>query len=326
MNEKIYNCDKCFCKTYKTLNGLLKHKNKIHQNDHTITFNCSKCNKNFNCRQHKWRHEKKCNNTGNLFLMNEEIKRLSNKINQLENKSIIINNNSNNNNTINDNRKQFIINYSPGTEPIDHLTIDQQKDIMNEGLNCIMRIIKLTNFDENKPEFHSYCVTALNDKHINIIDVDTQKIIKTEKIELYDSLLNNNFTKLESICNNKLLSRNDREEFSDKLDRLKKLLFEKKRGMKKYYSQINLLSFNNKDQIIKTWDDIKKSLDNIINEENLIVNKDIDVSDEETNEYCKITYKNNTFILNDNKLYKINDDNTKGELYAENINGKIMKI
>ena len=43
MNEKIYNCDKCFCKTYKTLNGLLKHKNKIHQNDHTITFNCSKC-------------------------------------------------------------------------------------------------------------------------------------------------------------------------------------------------------------------------------------------------------------------------------------------
>ena len=50
---------------------------------------------------------------------------------------------------------------------------------MNEGLNCIMRIIKITNFDDNKPEFHSYCVTALNDKHVNIIDIDT--IIKYAK-------------------------------------------------------------------------------------------------------------------------------------------------
>ena len=97
--------------------------------------------------------------------------------------------------------------------------------------------------------------------------------------------------------------------------------------MNKYYSQINLLSFNNKDQILKTWDDIKKSLDNIINDENLSVNENVnDSDDEETNEYCKITYKNNTYILDDNKLYKINDDNSKGELYGENINGKIKKI
>ena len=65
---------------------------------------------------------------------------------------------------------------------------------------------------------------------------------------------------------------------------------------------------------MKTWDDI-------INKENLSVNEnDDDSDDEETNEYCKITYKNITYIFDDNKLYKINDDNTKGELYAENIN------
>ena len=88
-----------------------------------------------------------------------------------------------------------------------------------------------------------------------------------------------------------------------------------------------LARFNNKDQILKIWDDIKKSLDNIINEENLSVNEDdYDTDDEETNEYCKITYKNNTYILDDNKLYKINDDNTKGELYGSFINGKIKKI
>ena len=82
--------------------------------------------------------------------------------------------------------------------------------------------------------------------------------------------------------------------------------------------------FNNKDQILKTWNDIKKSLDNIINEENFSVSDDIDESDsDEPEEYSKIIYKNNTYIFDDNKLYKINDDNTKGELYAENINGKI---
>ena len=129
MNEKTYNCDKCFCKSYKTLNGLLKHKNKIHENDQPITYNCSKCNKNFNCRQHRWRHEKICNNTGNLHLMNEQIKILSNKINQLENKSNIINNNSNN--TINNTINNIVINHSPGTEPINHLSIEKQKEIMN---------------------------------------------------------------------------------------------------------------------------------------------------------------------------------------------------
>ena len=324
---------------YSSRSGLWKHNTKIHKHDVTkmlpncandvtkmLPFCCKKCNKQLSNRHSKYRHEKNCKIINDeISIIKQNYEELKNKLLILENKSNIIN--SNNNNTINDNRKQIIINYSPGKEPIDHLTIDQQKDIMNEGLNCIMRIIKLTNFDENKPEFHSYCVTALNDKHVNMIDIDTQKIIKTEKVELYDSLLNHNFSKLENISKNKLLSRNDREEFSDKLDRLKKLLFEKKKGMKKYYSQINLLSFNNKDQILKTWDDIKKSLDNIINEENLSVSEGIDDSEsDDLDEYCKITYKNNIYIFDDNKLFKINDDNTKGELYAENINGKIKKF
>jgi hypothetical protein len=259
------------CKTcniiYTSRSGLWKHNNKLHNKDVTILlplcsndvtkmlpFCCKKCNKQLSNRHSKYRHEKNCKIINDeISIIKQNYEEVKNKLLILENKSNIINSNNNNNNTINDNRKQIIINYSPGTEPIDHLTIDQQKDIMNEGLNCIMRIIKLTNFDENKPEFHSYCVTALNDKHVNMIDVGTQKIIKTEKVELYDSLLNHNFSKLENISKNKLLSRNDREEFSDKLDRLKKLLFEKKRGMKKYYSQINLLSFI-----------IKKSLDFLI--------------------------------------------------------------
>jgi len=334
MENILYKCEICF-KEYVTKSGLYKHNIKIHDMSNKIDCNyeCKFCKKIFNSRQNKWSHEKICKIKDNSIL-SEQMKILSNKINRLENKSNIINNsnsnsnnNSNNNNIINDNRKQIIINYSPGKEPMNHLTIKQQKDIMNEGLNSLLHLIKLNNFDKNKPEFHSYCVTAINDKHANVLDIETQNVIKTDKIELYDTLLTNNLIKLRKISKNKLLSLSDRQDFSDKLERLKKLLFEKKKCMNKYYSQINLLSFNNKDQILKTWDDIKKSLDNIINEENLSVNEDnYESDDEETNEYCKITYKNNTYIFDDNKLYKINDDNSKGELYGSFINGKIKKI
>ena len=313
MENILYKCEICF-KEYVTKSGLYKHNIKIHDMSNKIDCNyeCRFCKKIFNSRQNKWSHEKICKIKDNSIL-SEQMKILSNKINRLENKSNIINNsnsnsnnNSNNNNIINDNRKQIIINYSPGKEPMNHLTIKQQKDIMNEGLNSLLHLIKLNNFDKNKPEFHSYCVTAINDKHANVLDIETQNVIKTDKIELYDTLLTNNLIKLKKISKNKLLSLSDRQDFSDKLERLKKLLFEKKKCMNKYYSQINLLSFNNKDQILKTWDDIKKSLDNIINEENLSVNEDnYESDDEETNEYCKITYKNNTYIFDDNKLYSL---------------------
>jgi len=171
--SKNYECNICNIK-YKTRDGLYKHTKNKHNPDKQsiIDINlykcnkCNKCNKEFKYRQSKWRHENSCKYT-NEFLIEEVIK-LSNKIDRLENK----NNNINFNNTINDNRK-IIINYSPGTEPINHLSIEQQKDIIDQGFNSLLHLIKITNFDDNKPEYHSYCVTALNDKHASILDNDT---------------------------------------------------------------------------------------------------------------------------------------------------------
>ena len=295
---KIYNCATCN-KIYKTQSGLWKHNNKNHNN--TISKNiepievscnaietykyiqdnniiqkttndknmCDICNKLFNSRQSKWAHQTKCKIS--------EINILKNEINKLKNnnncKKIINNKNNNNckiiNNNINDNRKQIIINYNPGNEPINHLSSEQQKEILDKGLNSLLHLIKLTNFDKEKPEYHSYCVTAINDKHASMIDTNTQTVIKTDKVELFDTILSNNINKLEMISNNKIFSNTDRIEYKDKLDRLKKVLYEKKTGIKKYYSEINLLSFNNKEQIIETWNMVKKTLDDIINEENL---------------------------------------------------------
>jgi len=277
---RIYNCITCD-KNYKTRSGLWKHNNKNHNitnniipivsnttdiicNNNTIvkTINdkniCNICNKKFNSRQAKWIHQSKC-----------KIPEINNctKIIKLQNKNnckkII------NNNYINDNRKQIIINYNPGNEPISHLSLEQQKEILDKGLNSLLHLIKLTNFDKEKPEYHSYCVTAINDKHASMIDTNTQTVIKTDKVELFDTILSNNINKLEMISNNKIFSNTDRKDYKDKLERLKKVLYEKKTGIKKYYSEINLLSFNNKEQIIETWNMVRKTLDNIINEENL---------------------------------------------------------
>jgi hypothetical protein len=50
---------------------------------------------------------------------------------------------------------------------------------MDKCLHSLLNLIKSTNFDKDKPEYHSYCVTALNDKHVFIIDTNT--IIKYAK-------------------------------------------------------------------------------------------------------------------------------------------------
>jgi len=82
--------------------------------------------------------------------------------------------------------------------------------------------------------------------------------------------------------------------------------------------KINLLSFNNKEQIIETWNNVKKTLDNIINEENL------SKSEEQEDEQCEIKYKGVTYILEGIKVYNIKDG-IKGDLYGEFNNGKIIK-
>jgi hypothetical protein len=88
---------------------------------------------------------------------------------------------------------------------------------------------------------------------------------------------------------------------------------------------------------------VKKSLDNIINEENLSISEDVndidfnsddensddensDDESESDDDIKKIIIKNKTYILDDNKLYKINKDGVKGKLYASFINEKIIKL
>ena len=102
-----------------------------------------------------------------------------------------------------------------------------------------------------------------------MIDTKTNSIVKTEKVELFDKVLAGSLKKLEQFSNDKSFTSKERSEFIDVVERLKNFLFNEKRGLNKYYNEINLLSYNNKDLILNTWDSLKK-LDEIVMSNNFL--------------------------------------------------------
>lgn len=272
--NKIFHCDQCEM-FYKSNSGLWKHKQKNHNNvqvqnnnlNNNHNYKCKYCSKPFSLRQNKWTHEQSCKNKNDYQNLADQVKTLTEKVNEIKTvPPTNIFNNYTTNNTLNDNKKQFIINSAPGFESIAHLTIHEQKAIMDKGLDSLMYLIKITNFNKDMPENHSYCVTALNDKHASMIDVETNSVIKTDKYGLFDKVLVNTIKNLEIIGNNQKFSSNQKMEYREKIETLKKLMFQNRKGLKRYYTEINLMSYNNKDVVLETWASLK-TLDNIIKSE-----------------------------------------------------------
>lgn len=122
-----------------------------------------------------------------------------------------------------------------------------------------------------------------------MIDFKTNSIIKTDKMELYDKVLAGNLNKLEKLSADSEFKPEEKLKYANDVERLKKILFNNKKGIKKYYSEINLLSYNNKDLIQDTWNGLKKLdelvITNKINSSNMI-NYNVPVnnnSDDNTN-------------------------------------------
>jgi|LauGreDrversion4_2_1035121.scaffolds.fasta_scaffold251435_1 hypothetical protein len=246
-------CQNCN-KVYKSRVGLWKHNKvcvpKVEEKKYVCTF----CNKCFSCRQSRWAHQKTCKTKNDqiITINSETVADLQNRMKLLESKPTI------QNNIVNNYTQNIVITSSPGVEPIDYLTVDQKRFIMNKGLSSLMYLIETTNFDKSKPENHSYCVTALNDKHASMVDTKTNSIIKTDKNELYDKVLAGNLSKLEKLSGDGEFTLKEKKDYIDIVDRLKNTLFQTKKGIKKYYSEINILSYNNKDLIQETWNGLKK--------------------------------------------------------------------
>jgi len=264
-----YKCNICN-KLYNSYQGLWNHNKKYHitdiSNDLTIKkYNCRYCNNEYINRQSKYNHEQKCQikfqKQQNEAIYKQEIIKLTNKIELLEkkikpNKKIInigtINTNCNNiNNTLN------ICNI--GDESINDLTRSEMKYIMSQGLNSIISLVDQLNFNNRLPQNHSFCTTAINDKHVNVYDRDSNSIIKKAKTDIYDIILFNHVNKLKDIGN-----KYGSIEFNNILQKLISFIFLDK-SKKEFRKQLNMLSYNKKDIILATWEKLVE--DNVISGE-----------------------------------------------------------
>ncbi len=256
----IYNCIICK-KEYKTYMGFWKHNKKYHNEDDIKNIQedckCKHCNSIFSSRQGRWRHEKHCKQI-NTPTIGDEIQELKNKIKILEDKtpnSITTNNSNNNNKTINN--IQYVIN-PPTASSLDHLTFEVQKEVLDKGLNSLVCLIELLNFNKSVPENHSYCITAINDKHASVIDEKTNKVIKTNKFDLFDKVLGANLENLEKLADNPKFTSGQKQEYKDKINYLKTSMFQNNKFIKRYQNDINIISYNNKDMIKETWKSLKE--------------------------------------------------------------------
>jgi len=212
-----YKCDKCV-KYYKTYQTLWKHNKEFHKKNNTIVnlcqpnvnicqpivnlcqpkIMCEICNKEFNTRQSKSKHKKKCKEINQT-----EIEDLKNTINELKKQvsSILeekgkihhktlqkINNQINNNGNINNG--QIINNTYVKFGDVDYQRIldnKQVKHILNQQFMSLEESIKLVHFNKDLPEYNNVFITNMRDDIGYIFN--GKEFISIKKNEMLNELI-----------------------------------------------------------------------------------------------------------------------------------------
>ncbi len=265
MDEKLYICLICE-KEYNSYMGLWKHKKIKHNENEEIVKKeinnktCKYCNKEFTDRSNKWRHEKTICKLKSETLNNSIIN--SNNTNSNNTNNLTANNNSNSNIVQNNIQNQTInitINQL-GHEDIGILSQDDIEEIINNGINCSIKLIELINFNKDHPQNHSFCTTSLNDKYTSVLNTETNEIEKKRKIDVFDKVLMYSLNHIDML-KDKITDKKKKKLFADKIEELTQKIYGKDKGHKKIFlEQLNALSYNNRKMINKTWDDYLKNI------------------------------------------------------------------
>jgi hypothetical protein len=369
-------CERCN-KTYQTANGLWKHNQKYHNkiNKEKKESICSYCDKKLSDRHSKWRHEQICTYKNKTDInkitselkeeFKEEITKLKTELEIVKNKPSTINNINNIKNINNGIINKGVLNYikTPGTEDISFISEKETEKILENEMNCLIVLVDCINFNENHPENHSFCTTALNDKYISTINTETLMIEKQRKKDFFDSVLFNSL-KVIKVLYDKLKNKNNPKalKFKENIDRLTDFVVVNNKGKKAYVEMMNTLSFNKRHITQNTWEQllnneipIKPTIDNdpdkqeikqtktlILNEQKIIpVKKKLipdmtesdselsdsnSESDEDSDEPIEMKVQGTLCLVEGTKLYKMTESKEKGELYGTFINGKVKKI
>jgi hypothetical protein len=279
-------------------------------------YNCKYCNKNFNHRQNRYEHEKKCKQKNELIIQNTEIQnnlQLNNNLQLTDNKTIndnkIINNNINNGVINNNTTINYIIN-SVGCENIEKLTFEEIKKIFRQHKNCLYHAIDFVNFNENIPENHNFYNSSLEGKYINVFNVETNSPEKKNKKDFFDKLL------MSSLNIMNLLYEKVKDSVSPiKKKSLKKMINELDKiahldNHKKIYAlNVNQISYNKKEIVKKSWSEKKKQDKN-----NLIEDTNYDSESDNNNKYID----SDSDTESKDSFYYLTEEDSESELENNN--------
>jgi hypothetical protein len=201
----------------KNSQNILTKNDKLSKCQNNITDNesiqnvCQKCNKQFNSRQAKWYHEKKCkdNSIDELKKENNEMKKQISEIKKMESKmeemkNMIaellktrkihpktlqkINNNLVNNGYINSNNNTTIIKF--GSININNvLTEKEVLSILYKPFVSTEECVKLIHFNEKRPQYNNIFITNLKDDLAYVYDGN--KFVTATKNDVIMELINN---------------------------------------------------------------------------------------------------------------------------------------
>jgi hypothetical protein len=144
----------------------------------------------------------------------------------------------------------------------------------------------------------NFYTSAINDKHVNTIDLKTNNVIKKSKKDLFDEILSSHIQKLETLGQNN-------KKFNNVFNNIKAFIYLKK-GKKEFVNQINMLSYNKRNMIINTWN--KLIDDSTISPE--------DIPDQFENEVKQIVAMSEEECMTDT-TYASSDDYTDDESSEE---------
>lgn len=136
-------------------------------------------------------------------------------------------------------------------------------------------------------------------------------------------------------------------DYKKNIENLTDYLIVNDKGKKTFVELVNALTFNNRHLVQSTWLQLKNNqlpehkrpdIDLLEDDKNELTNKlknllQLSDSDSESsssdsedeNPNIKIVYKSNPYILENDKLFYININGTKGNLFGTYLNGKVSK-
>jgi hypothetical protein len=309
-------CNKNYA-SYKTLwyHNKTQHDRIIEKED-TI-HRCEFCNKEYKTRQSKSRHKKFCDKkaTAEIEEISSIINNLQNKINYLE-KTQPLQTQQNiiniNNGTINNQTNKVYINRIGEEDPFE-LKYHEIQKILSQEIKSIISFIEYLNFNEQLPSNHNFMTSSLESNYLTIYNSDENTFEKQRKKYVFDEIMSSSINKIEKLYDTFKddFSLDKQLAIKNNINNLKEIHQSgyNNKIVKELNKQINLLSYNKKHIIEKTWSKLKNNQNDDEEEDRQYW---LDIANE-TLEFCK-----------NSRLSKNNNDDNKPLLITKKENNNYL--